>query len=458
MPKITNAVIKTAYGRRAAALAANPRAAYREVLRDADLRGLSLTLNRTSETWTYSYKPSGTEQVETSPGVFVTKRPGSRHIKIGDLGSLGPDEARAEAAKLKLAVTAKQDPAADRRAVQQRRETTAKRASCASLLAPYEAHLRSTVSRKTRRKLGERHITAEIANLRGAFDALRLAELPPDQITSDHVADITMKANGAASARHWHGSVVRFLGWCQQQRRIASNPARDVPLPPAPPSRSRWLNPDELQAVWQGTFALDPTFGAFVRFLMCVPARRDEATNLRWSALDLKNATWSQAAEDVKNAQPHRFSLHGLALGVVHERLDAARQPGEGRDAALKRLVEEDALVFPTPRSGTPISCYSRIIAQLHKASGTSGWSLHDLRRTFASHCGEAGLALDIIDQCLNHAASASRGGVLGVYQRSQRWPQQQAAMAAWGNILSAFVGAETAASNVVALNAVKGA
>lgn len=62
---------------------------------------------------------------------------------------------------------------------------------------------------------------------------------------------------------------------------------------------------------------------------------------------------------------------------------------------------------------------------------------LHDLRRSFATALGEAGVTETIADAILNHKQSATRGGVLGVYQRSARWPEQVAAMQYWGRLLS---------------------
>jgi integrase len=450
MPQLDKKTIAAAYKRREAAVKAAPDSPYREVLLDG--KGLSLTINRNSDGWTYSYKPRGMARVETSPGVFITKRPGSRHIHLGTYKELSIERARDEAAVIRSAVAKGSDPATDHRKAQKQREATTQRAVSNSLLAPYEHHLQTVTSRKTRRTLGSRHIAAELANLRAALDALKIGDIAPDAITTDHIADILTKAKGPTAARHWHGALHRFLAWCQQQRRITVNPARDVPLPPAPPSRSRWLTAEEINAVWHGTDALDPAFRDFVRWLIAIPCRRDEAASLRWPAIDMKTATWSQAAADTKNAQPHRFAINAPAMDILNQRLDAARLPNETATAALKRLTADNALVFASPKTATPISAFSRILSQVHAASKTSGWSYHDCRRSFASHLGEQGLPLDIIDQCLNHAASASRGGVLGVYQRSSRWPQQQAAMTTWGNLLSTFIGQHQPDSNVVSI------
>ncbi len=62
-----------------------------------------------------------------------------------------------------------------------------------------------------------------------------------------------------------------------------------------------------------------------------------------------------------------------------------------------------------------------------------TGWTWHDFRRSFATALGEAGIPEAVADAVLNHRQSATRGGVLGVYQRASRWPEQVKAMEHWG-------------------------
>ncbi len=79
-----------------------------------------------------------------------------------------------------------------------------------------------------------------------------------------------------------------------------------------------------------------------------------------------------------------------------------------------------------------------------------TGWTWHDFRRSFATALGEAGYPETVADAVLNHRQAATRGGVLGVYQRASRWPEQIRAMDLWGKLLAeAITGAEPPA-NVV--------
>jgi len=140
-----------------------------------------------------------------------------------------------------------------------------------------------------------------------------------------------------------------------------------------------------------------------------------------------------------KNDEPHRLHLHPLALEILTERHTAAKNPKSGP-------------VFPAPRSGKPIDTFTDLKANLEKESGVTGWRWHDFRRSFASVLGEAGLPEPVLDACLNHRQSATRGGVLGVYQKAQRWPEQISALKAWGEALSAAIEGREPDSNVVPL------
>jgi integrase len=89
----------------------------------------------------------------------------------------------------------------------------------------------------------------------------------------------------------------------------------------------------------------------------------------------------------------------------------------------------QPGLVFPAPRSGKEIDTFTDIKADLVEATKLAdgdgdtltGWTWHDFRRSFASALGENGIPELVADAVLNHRQAATRGGVLGVYQRSSR-------------------------------------
>lgn len=63
--------------------------------------------------------------------------------------------------------------------------------------------------------------------------------------------------------------------------------------------------------------------------------------------------------------------------------------------------------------------------------SGVSAWTLHDLRRTFASSMASIGVQLPVVERLLNHV-SGSFGGIVGVYQRYDFMPEMRDAISRW--------------------------
>jgi integrase len=166
----------------------------------------------------------------------------------------------------------------------------------------------------------------------------------------------------------------------------------------------------------------------------------------------MSSSEWRQPGRLTKNRDPHRLFLHPLALDILKSRWAAwAHVSGRGGESEATRLTGEklpmSGLVFPAPRSGRPIDTFTDIKAAMVSGTETAnderpldGWTWHDFRRSFASALGEAGIPEAVADAVLNHKQSATRGGVLGVYQRSSRWPEQVKAMQLWGRLLEAAI------------------
>jgi integrase len=249
------------------------------------------------------------------------------------------------------------------------------------------------------------------------------------------------------AARHRFGAISRFFEWCREEGLVSANPCALLgkdrrPKPPA--ERTHFLKPEELARLWRAAGeaeGLAPVHRDLIRFLIAIPSRRGEAANVDWSHLDLDGAVWSQPGRLTKNGDPHRLHLHPLALAILRARHKAAKHPDKG-------------LVFPSPRSGAVVDTFVDIKAALDAAAGITGWRIHDLRRSFVTILAEAGTPEPVADAILNHRQSATRGGVLGVYQRARRWPEQVSAMAAWGKTLAAAIEGRKAPANVVPLRA----
>jgi integrase len=416
--KITKATIDAAWRRR--------QPDQRLIVRDKDCRGLALIVNATSMAWSYGYRPRGLDP-------RTGKRWPNRTVTLGNPGSHSVGDARTEANRIKGQAAAGGDPAASKKAKaaadQRMRATTLER-----LVGEYAQQLPRRQKMRGHGPPSPRYVAEELAQTRMALRDMMVEQLPATELDEAQIRRLLSGAVGVTTARHRFGPLSRFMDWCQDAGHILVNPCALIARsrrPRAPQARAHYLTLPELARLWRAAERLDePVWRDLARFLIAVPCRRGEAAQLDWSHVDMLAAEWRQPGRMTKNRDNHRLYLHALALDVLRER--HKQTGGKG-------------LVFPAPRSGKPVDTFSDIKVALTDASRShddngdkaiAGWTWHDFRRSFATALGEAGIPEAVADAILNHRQSATRGGVLGVYQRASRWPEQVKAMEHWGRLL----------------------
>jgi integrase len=215
--------------------------------------------------------------------------------------------------------------------------------------------------------------------------------------------------------------------------KLAVSPAELVDRPAPEQSRDRTLSDDELRAVWKAADAAAYPFGRLVQMLLLTGARRDEVREAPWSEFDLDGATWLLPAQRSKNGKAHEVPLSGAALQILS---GMPRIRGRG-------------LLFTTT-GDTPFSGLSKGKARLDTASGVTGWTLHDLRRTAATGMAELGVPPHVIEAALNHVSGDSKRGVAGIYNRARYAVEIRKALQAWADHIDALVNGAPVASNVV--------
>ena len=208
---------------------------------------------------------------------------------------------------------------------------------------------------------------------------------------------------------HAFGVLRAFIRWAHRRYYVDRNPMERMDAPPKHTPRDRVLSSKELKAVWNA--AGDGTFGRIVKLLILTGQRKGEITQLSVSMIRDNRITLP--ATLTKNKREHSFPLGTLAMKHI--------QP----------LPASNAYLFPAVGRTTPFNGHSACKVKLDKKSGTSNWTLHDLRRTFASGLASLGVALPVIERLLNHV-SGSFGGIVGVYQRYDFFPEMRDAITKW--------------------------
>jgi integrase len=166
-----------------------------------------------------------------------------------------------------------------------------------------------------------------------------------------------------------------------------------------------------------------------VRFTLLMPPRIGETSSMRWDHVSLKGEIWSQPDKLTKNGDPHVLPLPPAALAILTEQKAAVER-------ALGRPVERHDPVWLGPGQGKPFNAWAGLLGHLRTERGVKDWSWHDLRRTLVTILAEHGVAESVADGLLNHRQSATRSGVLGVYQCSGRRPERRAALALWAKLV----------------------
>ena len=376
------------------------------------------------------------------------KRWPNRTVTLGNPATHSPDDARNEANQIKGRAAAGDDPAVEKKA----RAEAERRQRSSTLILLVDSYTQALPRRPKMRGAGlpsSTYIAIELAQVKLALQVIDAENTPATELTAEDVRRLTANGGSGTNARARFGALNRFLDWCQDTGHIKVNPCALIGRarrPKAPQARAHYLTPAELARLWHAAERLhEPVWRDYARFLIAVPCRRGEAARLDWSHLDLAAAEWRQPDHMTKNRDPHRLHLHALALGVLCER---------------RKVTGGKGFVFPAPVSGGVVETFTDIKSALIKKTGPkdgeegppplAGWTWHDFRRSFATALGEAGIPEAVADAVLNHRQSATRGGVLGVYQRASRWPEQVRAMQLWGRLLTAAIEGRDGDVNVV--------
>ena len=383
-------------------------------------------------TWTYSYRPRG-----------VNPRSGARWpnktVTLGNPATHSPDDARTAANRIKGQTASGADPAAEMKAqaeaARRRRGTTLDRlADDYAVVLARRPKMRGGAGLPT-----AAYVAAEVVQVKLAINAMSASDRPAVELDMTDIRKLIDHGKEGANMYARFGAFSRFLDWCLEAGHIQANLCLSIARsrrPKASRARSHYLSLSDLARLWQAAAGLrEPVWRDLVRFMIAIPCRRGEAAQVDWSHIDLTEAAWSQPSHLTKNRDQHRLHLNALAQEVLRER---HKETG-GR-----------GLVFPSPGAGRPIGAFSQIKTMLDDAAKLHGWTWHDFRRSFATALGEAGISEAVADAILNHRQSATRGGVLGVYQRATRWPEQVKAMQLWGQLLATALNPGEADDKVV--------
>jgi integrase len=349
---------------------------------DEATKGLALRVSRSgSKSWTWHHSING-KRARLTFGSYPAISLGAARAKADEARSLGPDAiAKADSFE----------------------------AICEEYITREGGKLRTA---EWRRAVLERLVYPviggkPISDIRRS-DIVRLLDQIEDQ-------------NGPVMANKTLAVIRKIMNWHASRSDDFRSPVVRGMARAANAARDRILTDDELRAIW---LASDGTVeGSYVRFLLLTAARRSEVAGMQWA--EIVSGDWTLPAARNKTNQDLLRPLSKAALSTLPSR--------DGRWVFVNRL-------------GTgPLIDFGRVKTKLDEASGVTGWTLHDLRRTARSLMSRAGVPSDHAERCLGHTIA----GVRGVYDRHEYHREKQLAFEALATQIQRIVEPK---ANVVAL------
>lgn len=168
---------------------------------------------------------------------------------------------------------------------------------------------------------------------------------------------------------------------------LAANPTSGVALFEDPPTKERFLTPEEALRLHAAVAeSSNPMLRFIVPMLILTGARRREVLNARWEDFDLERRQWRIAV--TKTGKPRHVPLSAGAMQVL---------------ATVPRPAGHSPWVFPNPKTGKPFTAIFSSWDSARRRAGLADVRLHDLRHSFASFLVNAGRSLYEVQKLLGH-------------------------------------------------------
>ena len=232
---------------------------------------------------------------------------------------------------------------------------------------------------------------------------------PVHKVGRREVLRAIQEYTGSPSSQNYAFTTFKvFFNWLVRQQYLAANPLQALNRPNQASKRDRVLSEAELGILLRHLQASPGRFQDLVQLLILTGQRRGEIASLRWS--DIDGDMLHLPADRTKNKHAHEIPLPQQAL------------------ALLERIESGSIHVFGTPDEDQPFNGWARAQRRLLRETALDHFTLHDLRRTFATMHAQLGTPLHVTERLLNHR-SGTISGVAAVYNRHSYLEEMRVAM-----------------------------
>jgi integrase len=258
-----------------------------------------------------------------------------------------------------------------------------------------------------------------------------------------HKGDVPHR-DGRAMAHYVLAVVRKVFQWHQAREETFVSPVVPGMSPlrnPRERARDRILSDDEIRKVWHASEVTAPPYGSLIRFLLLTAQRREEATKARRS--EIEGDIWTIPAERYKTKRANMVPLSA----ATRELLDALPCSGPYIFGAMSRSPRGMINGKKEREADRPFTAFSKSKRKLDEASGVTGWTIHDLRRTARTLLVRTGVRPDVAERVLGHAIA----GVAGTYDRHDYLAEKRHALDALAGEVARIL--EPSPSTVIVLS-----
>jgi len=233
--------------------------------------------------------------------------------------------------------------------------------------------------------------------------------------------------SGIVTANRVRTTLGGFFTWAMQNGLADANPVIGTARGGRERSRERVLSLDELRLIWNHLG--DGHYAAVMQLLVLTGQRAGEIAGLRWS--EIRNDALALPAERTKNGRAHLVPLSVPARAILEA------QPRRGRRDLLFGIGEGGFNGWHIRKQ--------KLDAAIEAATGKvlEAWTVHDIRRSVATHMAEIGIQPHIIEAVLNHV-SGHKNGTAGIYNRASYEAEKAAALNKWSDVITEVIRRES--------------
>jgi integrase len=413
---------------------------------DDDLPGFGIRLRGKSRTWIFQYKIAGLNRRITLGSADVMTLKSALEGERDADGNI----TRHGAKDLHALVRLGHDPAQDKvERVNRARDTFG--ALVDKYLKAQERELRPRSFIEVKRHL-EKY----------AKPLHRLALIAVNRRVIAELINTVAEESGDVTANRVRSTTSAMFSWAMEQGLAETNPVIGT-AKREEKSRDRVLLPAEMRAIWRAL--VDDDYSNIIRLLGLTGQRAAEIAWLSRREITANRDAIELPEDRTKNGRKHIVPLAAPARAIIESLPQRCRADGTLRD-----------LLFGIGKGG--FSGWSKgkeaLDTRVEKANGAplAHWTPHDWRRSMSTYMAGGldehqlaklpvvdrelatglGVQPHVIEAVLNHV-SGHKGGVAGIYNRSDYAREKRQALDLWADRLMAIV--QGRSTNVLPLRAV---